>query len=148
MVLQHSKLGAMSTTYYYGARAQFRPGSTVNPTGDFALFTPDLDAAIWAAELSPGALEPKVYRVTASEPIEDLGGMVGYNHPGYPANVAANSGRGGRGRLSPGCVSVTRGRLGNRSVVSFPRGTDAQPSSHGSASLRPWEAGTAYCVTC
>jgi len=72
------------TTYFHGARVQLAPGSQVNRSGDYAYFSPDLDAAIWAAELSEGDQEPRVYCVATSGPIEnatDDGNTVKPPHP-------------------------------------------------------------------
>ena len=58
-------------TLYYGSRTALNPGEPVPPRDGFVHFTPNLDAAIWAAELSAGSDAPRVYTVTPTGPIED-----------------------------------------------------------------------------
>ncbi|RVU48992.1 NAD(+)--rifampin ADP-ribosyltransferase [Lujinxingia sediminis] len=70
---------------YHGTRAALAPGETILPVGDFAYFSPNLDAAIWAAELAEGDHNARVYRVAVNGPIEDSSRLDGYTAPPYPA---------------------------------------------------------------
>jgi hypothetical protein len=65
---------------YHGTRAELRPGDTIEPgpmqdaggsSATCVCFTPDLDAAIWAAELAAGDGPGRVYSVAALGEIED-----------------------------------------------------------------------------
>ncbi len=71
-------LGAANITYYHGTRTNLSSGSRVNQEGGFAHFGPNLDGAIWAAELAEGDGAPRVYRVAPSGPIENAADDVGY----------------------------------------------------------------------
>ena len=73
------------TQLYHGARVALERGDEVPPRDGFAYFTPNLDAAIWAAELSEGDGAPRVYEVTASGPTEDAEGRPDYTAPPHPA---------------------------------------------------------------
>ncbi len=72
-------------TFYHGARAEFAPGSSINPEGEYAYLSSNLDAAIWAAELSEGDAPAHVYCVAASGPIEDAAEQSDYVATPYPA---------------------------------------------------------------
>lgn len=76
--------GEPPTVFYYGARAQLAPGSTVDVAGDTARFSPSLDAAIWDAELAEGEQEPRVYRVAPTGPIENAAARADYVQPPHP----------------------------------------------------------------
>ena len=58
--------------YFHGCRADLDPPSSLGSAAEPVELTPDLDAAIWAAELAEGDGPPRVYRVTPTGPIEDL----------------------------------------------------------------------------
>lgn len=71
---------------YHGTRDDLRPGERVAPAGSAAgagaLLSPELDAAIWAAELSPGDAPPRVYVVETDGGIEDVPDLTaGKGHP-------------------------------------------------------------------
>lgn len=78
---------------YHGTRAALSPGHLV-PRGDpggvsggtdgsaFTYLSPNLDAAIWSAELAEGDGSPRVYIVEADGPIEDASGIL--VAPGHP----------------------------------------------------------------
>ena len=72
------------TVFFHGTRAELTPGSQVSAADDYAYFSPDRDAAIWAAELSEGEQEPRVYRVAPTGPIEDAAGQADYVQPLHP----------------------------------------------------------------
>lgn len=57
---------------FHGTRADLAPGSLLNGRGERVPVTTNLDAAIWAAELSDGDAPARVYRVRASGPLEDI----------------------------------------------------------------------------
>lgn len=68
--------------YYHGTRADLEPGDRIPPQAPGAsadsdggapqvLLTPDLDAAIWAAELAEGEAPARVYVVEPTGPVED-----------------------------------------------------------------------------
>ena len=80
----HAEPSEKLTTFYHGARVELAPGSQVNPSGDYAYFSPNLDAAIWAAELSDRQQEPRVYCVATAGPIEDAAAHADYVQPPHP----------------------------------------------------------------
>jgi len=72
-------------TLYHGTRAILTAGTQVQPQGEYSYFSPNLDAAIWAAELADGEPEPRVYRVAASGLLEDTSKHTDTTVPPYPA---------------------------------------------------------------
>lgn len=60
-----------AVNFYHGTRREFAPGSLINPKGEHAYLTANLDAAIWAAELSEGDEPAKVYVVIAPGSLEN-----------------------------------------------------------------------------
>ncbi len=70
---------------YYGTRIDLDRGDEIPPREGFVYFTPNLDAAIWAAELSEGDEEPRVYRVAATGPTENAEEQPDYTPPPHPA---------------------------------------------------------------
>ena len=70
---------------FYGTRGELAPGTPIGPAGDPCSFSPSLDAAIWAAELSEGEQEPRVYRVAPTGPIENVAEQPDYVGPRHPA---------------------------------------------------------------
>lgn len=70
---------------YHGARVDLDNGDRISPRDGFVYFSPDLDAAIWAAELSEGDEEPRVYRVVATGSMENAEAQPGYTAPPHPA---------------------------------------------------------------
>jgi rifampin ADP-ribosylating transferase len=70
---------------YYGARVVLDRGDKIPPRDGFAYFTPNLDAAIWAAELSEGDDEPRVYRVAVTGSTENAEQQPDYTPPPHPA---------------------------------------------------------------
>jgi rifampin ADP-ribosylating transferase len=57
--------------YYHGSRAAFVRGDRIEPAEHYVYVTPDLDAAIWAAELAEGSGAPRVYRVHVQAKCEE-----------------------------------------------------------------------------
>ena len=70
---------------YHGARVDLDRGDQILPRDGFVYFTPNLDAAIWAAELSEGDAEPRVYEVVATGFVENAEEQSDYTPPPYPA---------------------------------------------------------------
>jgi hypothetical protein len=75
----------MSEPPYYGARVELGRGDTIPPRDGFVYLTPNLDAAIWAAELSEGDDEPRVYRVAVTGSTENAEQQPDYTAPPHPA---------------------------------------------------------------
>ena len=78
--------------YYHGTHADLKPGDEITPcdppevgepdsTARYVHFAPDLDAALWAAELSDGEGPARVYVVEAIGPIEDVRKLPGRRVP-------------------------------------------------------------------
>jgi hypothetical protein len=72
-------------TLYHGARVVLGRGDTIPPRDGFVYFTPNLDAAIWAADLSEGDDEPRVYRVAVTGSTENAEQQPDYTPPPHPA---------------------------------------------------------------
>jgi len=70
--------------FYHGARANLRVHSRISPSYGFAYLSPNLDAAIWAAELAEGDEQPRVYRVAPTGGVEDTAEREGYAPPPHP----------------------------------------------------------------
>jgi rifampin ADP-ribosylating transferase len=70
---------------YVGTRAARKRGDEVLPCNGFVYFTPNLDAAIWAAELAAGDGEPRVYEVATTGSIENAEQQADYTRPPHPA---------------------------------------------------------------
>lgn len=70
---------------YYGTRSTYAPGDRLNPGGEEVYFTADVDAAIWAAELSDGEDPPRVYRVRVVGAYDDSAKEAGYVAARHPA---------------------------------------------------------------
>lgn len=78
--------------YYHGTRAHLAPGDLIHPsppsdpaqegTAAFAHLSPDLDKAIWDAEVADGDALSRVYIVEATGPLEDASGQPGQKPPG------------------------------------------------------------------
>jgi hypothetical protein len=74
-----------SPTLYFGARMPLVTGDVIPPSDGFVHCTPDLDAAIWAAELSDGDGEPHVYVVAATGALQNAEGRPGDTPSPHPA---------------------------------------------------------------
>lgn len=70
---------------YYGARVNLDCGDEIPPRGGFVYCTPNLDAAIWTAELSEGNGEPRIYEVAATGVAENVEEQPDYVPPPHPA---------------------------------------------------------------
>jgi rifampin ADP-ribosylating transferase len=84
-------LAATHSQFYHGTRADLHPGDLITPddasgaggqdaTAPAVYLTPNLDAAIWAAELADGDGPGRVYTVEPTGPVEDAPPQ-----PGHPA---------------------------------------------------------------
>lgn len=71
--------------FYYGARTGLGDGDVILPREGFVYFTPNLDAAIWAAELAEGEQAARVYKVAPAGSIEDAEAQLDYSPPPHPA---------------------------------------------------------------
>ena len=79
------EMSEQSRQLYHGARVHRSRGDAIPPRDGFVYFTPSLDAAIWAAELSEGDHEPRVYKVVATGSTENAEGQPDYAPPPHPA---------------------------------------------------------------
>ena len=80
---------------FHGTRADLKPGDLIEPAGSpsvgggdpaaaYVYLSPDLDAAIWEAELAEGEGPPRVYRVEPTGQVEDAPQMTGPEARGGP----------------------------------------------------------------
>lgn len=85
-----------ATRYVHGSRVEWKVGDLIQPgpssalgeqggAGSFAWLTPNLDGAIWEAELAPGVGPARVYTVEPTGPVEDASILPGYKPVGHPA---------------------------------------------------------------
>src|SRR5947207_6343859 len=72
----------MTNRYYHGTRTALAPDDLVAPGG---LLTPNLDEAIWSAELADGDAPPRVYVVEPLGAIARVAHPPAYRSPGHPA---------------------------------------------------------------
>jgi rifampin ADP-ribosylating transferase len=72
-------------TLYYGTRQALYAGHQIPPIEGFVYFTPNLDAAIWAAELAESDEAPRVYEVRTTGPAENAEQQPDYAAPSHPA---------------------------------------------------------------
>lgn len=70
---------------YHGTREDLDRGEEIPPRDGYVYFTPDLDAAIWAAELADGDQAPRVYKVATTGATENAAALPGYAPPPHPA---------------------------------------------------------------
>jgi hypothetical protein len=71
--------------FYHGTRAELRPGDAIAPTADpYVYLSPNLDAAIWEAEIAEGDGPARVYVVEPRGPIEDAAAAAGATPPRHP----------------------------------------------------------------
>ncbi|MGF1568432.1 MAG: NAD(+)--rifampin ADP-ribosyltransferase [Nodosilinea sp.] len=85
-----------SQRFYHGTRAELKPGDLIKPShppdvGDqdrmtpYVYLTPNLDAAIWEAELAVGEEPGRVYTVEPTDQIEDVSDLADHKSPGHPS---------------------------------------------------------------
>jgi len=85
-----------SQRFYHGTRADLKPGDLIEPgyppdvderdgMTRHAYLTPNLDAAIWEAELAVGESPGRVYIVEPTGPIEDASDLTDWKPPGHPS---------------------------------------------------------------
>lgn len=71
---------------YHGTRAEHSPGDRIEPGArSHVSLTPDLDAAIWEAEIADGEGAARVYTVEPTGPIEDASELANWTSPGHPS---------------------------------------------------------------
>ncbi len=86
----------MANSYYHGTRTALSPGDLIATTtppaaGDhsgasaYVLLTPNIDEAIWSAELAAGGTPPRVYMVEPLGAIARVSEQPGYNAPRHPS---------------------------------------------------------------
>ena len=84
-----------SQRFYHGTRADLKPGDLIDPghppdVGEldrmttYVYLTPNLDAAIWGAELAVGEGPGRVYMVEPTGQIEDDSQLTDQTSPGNP----------------------------------------------------------------
>ncbi|MCE9603135.1 MAG: NAD(+)--rifampin ADP-ribosyltransferase [Gemmatimonadetes bacterium] len=82
--------------WYHGTRADLLPGDVIEPGAQrnsetshdapgHVYLTPDLDGAIWGAELASGEGHPRVYVVEPLGPVEDAVNAADWLAPGHPS---------------------------------------------------------------
>lgn len=85
-----------SQRFYHGTRADLKPGDLIEPAPSqdvserdrltiYVYLTPNLDAAIWAAELAVGEDPGRVYIVEPTGQVEDAAELTDQNSPGHPS---------------------------------------------------------------
>jgi len=81
--------------FYHGTRAELKPGDLIKPSNPpdvgerdrmstYVYLTPNLDAAIWEAEIALGEGPGRVYMVEPIGLIEDASGLMDQKSPGHP----------------------------------------------------------------
>jgi rifampin ADP-ribosylating transferase len=74
-----------SAPLYHGTRAELLADAHVDGVGGVAHFSPNLDDAIWAAELAQGEGAPRVYLVAPRGPVDNAADAPDYVRPRHPA---------------------------------------------------------------
>lgn len=85
-----------SQRLYHGTRADLKPGDLIEPgyppnvgerdrTTPYVYLTPNVDAAIWAAELAVGEGPGRIYIVEPTGQIEDAPDVTHKDSPGHPS---------------------------------------------------------------
>lgn len=80
-----TEMSGQTPQLYYGARVDLDRGDQIPPRDGFVYFTPNLDTAIWAAEISEGDEEPRVYKVETTGSTENAEERPDYPVPPHPA---------------------------------------------------------------
>src|SRR4030095_847952 len=87
-------LGMRTKRFYHGTRAELKPGDLIEPCNPpdvgerdsmttYVYLTPNLDAAIWEAELAVGEGPGRVYIVEPIGQIEDAADLTDQKSPGH-----------------------------------------------------------------
>ena len=73
--------------FFHGTRAALRPGDLIAPDGttSHVFLTPDLDEAIWDAELAGGEGPARVYRVEPAGGVRKASELADWKSPGHPS---------------------------------------------------------------
>lgn len=82
--------------FYHGSRAELRPEDLIEPgdsqdageggrTTTYVYLTPNLDEAVWEAEIAAGEGPGRVYIVEPIGEVEDASEMTGWKSPGHPS---------------------------------------------------------------
>lgn len=82
--------------FYHGTRAKLKPGNLIQPSNtldagerdkmaNYVYLTPNLDAAIWAAEIAVGESLGRVYIVEPIGQVEDITDLTDQKFPDYPS---------------------------------------------------------------
>jgi hypothetical protein len=82
--------------FYHGTRAELKPGDLIEPSSPpdvgerdrmttYVYLTPNLDAAIWGAEIAVGDGPGRVYIVKPIGQIEDASDLTDQKTPGHPS---------------------------------------------------------------
>ncbi len=82
--------------FYHGTRAELKPGDQIlpsfprsggvgNETKTRVYLSPNLDEAVWDAELSEGAGPSRVYQVEVTGPVGNVSDFPGEQSPGHPS---------------------------------------------------------------
>jgi rifampin ADP-ribosylating transferase len=81
--------------FYHGTRDDLRPGEVIAPANPSAsvCVSPDLDAAIWDAELARGDGQPRVYVVETDGQTEEASERLSENAPRHPFMSWRSSGQ-------------------------------------------------------
>jgi hypothetical protein len=85
-----------SQRFYHGTRADLKPGDLTEPRNlpdvgerdrvtTYVYLSPNLDAAIWAAELAVGEGPGRIYIVEPIGQIEDVPDLTNQKSPGFPS---------------------------------------------------------------
>ncbi len=82
--------------FYHGTRAELKPGDLIEPSNahgagegggmtTYVYLTPNLDEAVWEAELAVGEGPGRVYLVEPIGQVEDASDLTGRKSPGHPS---------------------------------------------------------------
>ena len=93
--VRHTSGEAKGRQFYHGTRDELRPGDLVEPgsaahgdeprTRGYVWLTPDLDGAIWDAELAPGGGPGRIYMIESMGEVEDAAALPDWTSPGHPS---------------------------------------------------------------
>src|SRR5215510_6050469 len=84
--IAHQTASAANSRFYHGTRAELRPGDLIEPGDSSHVYlTPNLDEAIWEAELAVGEGPSRVYIVKPTGQIGDVLDLPDRKSPGHPS---------------------------------------------------------------